>query len=359
MRHGQGTRYNADVHDALAIIKKYNADQEIAEAPYSIGQRVGDTVKGVVPGGMGRMAKGRKESGKMANDVNKQWQSHLGKKGLKDQNAATVQDLSDFIERLAPGTDASAFYQQTGINATDPASTVPKKSQEAIILALAQSMNAGGGGGGTASTAPTATSGGAASAQAGVDFAKRAGGKKAPAVDTDGDGVDDVSGTTIEPQVDTNKDGKDDATGEPITDPTDPTDPTPQVDTNKDGKDDNTGEPIAATPEPEEPADPNDPNTNRVLSPTEVQGPKGQAWKKDTTGQWKKSVHPFTSATPELAAELDKILSSGTKPDAKQTELINFVKAMDDQQRQELKKLIQKTAGTASRTGSRKAGGAQ
>ena len=331
MRHGQGTRYNADVHDALAIIKKYNADQEIAEAPYSIGQRVGDTVKGVVPGGMGRMAKGRKESGKMANDVNKQWQSHLGKKGLKDQNAATVQDLSDFIERLAPGTDASAFYQQTGINATDPASTVPKKSQEAIILALAQSMNAGGGGGGTASTAPTATSGGAASAQAGVDFAKRAGGKKAPAVDTDGDGVDDVSGTTIEPQVDTNKDGKDD----------------------------NTGEPIAATPEPEEPADPNDPNTNRVLSPTEVQGPKGQAWKKDTTGQWKKSVHPFTSATPELAAELDKILSSGTKPDAKQTELINFVKAMDDQQRQELKKLIQKTAGTASRTGSRKAGGAQ
>ena len=331
MRHGQGTRYNADVHDALAIIKKYNADQEIAEAPYSIGQRVGDTVKGVVPGGMGRMAKGRKESGKMANDVNKQWQSHLGKKGLKDQNAATVQDLSDFIERLAPGTDASAFYQKTGINATDPASTVPKKSQEAIILALAQSMNAGGGGGGTASTAPTATSGGAASAQAGVDFAKRAGGKKAPAVDTDGDGVDDVSGTTIEPQVDTNKDGKDD----------------------------NTGEPIAATPEPEEPADPNDPNTNRVLSPTEVQGPKGQAWKKDTTGQWKKSVHPFTSATPELAAELDKILSSGTKPDAKQTELINFVKAMDDQQRQELKKLIQKTAGTASRTGSRKAGGAQ
>ena len=71
MRHGQGTRYNTDVHDALSVIKKYNANQEIDEAPYSIGQRVGDTVKGVVPGGMGRMAKGRKESGKMANDVNK------------------------------------------------------------------------------------------------------------------------------------------------------------------------------------------------------------------------------------------------------------------------------------------------
>ena len=83
MRHGQGTRYNTDVHDALSVIKKYNANQEIDEAPYSLGQRALDTGKSWVPlsrdpGGMRRMAKGRKDSGNLANDVNKQWQTHLG-----------------------------------------------------------------------------------------------------------------------------------------------------------------------------------------------------------------------------------------------------------------------------------------
>ncbi len=184
MRHGQGTRYNTDVHNAVSTIKKYNADQEIDEAPYGIGQRVGDTLKGFVPGGMGRMAKGRKESGKMANELNKQWQSHLGKKGLKDQSAATVQDLSDFIERLAPGTNASAFYQKAGISAENPASVVPKKSQEAIILSLAQSMNAQVPRGGTTTdttdtTGTTGTTDAGSKAQSAVDFAKRATGAKA------------------------------------------------------------------------------------------------------------------------------------------------------------------------------------
>ena len=342
MRHGQGTRDNADVHDALAIIKKYNADQEIAEAPYSIGQRVGDTVKGVVPGGMGRMAKGRKESGKMANDVNKQWQSHLGKQGHKNQNTATVQDLSDFIEQLAPGTDASAFYQKAGIAATDPASVIPKDSQEKIILALAQSMNAGGGGTATTPATTTTTALGGA-AQTGVDFVKRAGGKKAPAIDKDGDGIDDVSGTNIEPQVDTNKDGKDDATGEPITDPTTTTTPAGAETPGAPGAPGAEGEPgVDGAPGAEEPADPADPNTNKVLSqdPPEVQGPKGLAWKKDTAGQWKKSVHPFTSATPELAVELDKILSSGTKPDVKQAEIIDFISNLKNAQRTQLRKYI-------------------
>ena len=85
-----------------------------------------------------------------------------------------------------------------------------------------------------------------------------------------------------------------------------------------------------------------DPNTNKVLSldPPEVQGPKGIAWKKDTTGQWKKSVHPFTSATPELAAELDKILAGGMKPNAKQAELIDFVSKLTNAQKTQLKDYI-------------------
>ena len=55
MRHGQGTKHNTDVHDALSIIKKYNANQEIDEAPYSLGQRVGDTVKAIFKEYLGSM----------------------------------------------------------------------------------------------------------------------------------------------------------------------------------------------------------------------------------------------------------------------------------------------------------------
>ena len=337
MRHGQGTRYNTDVHNAVSTIKKYNADQELDEAPYSLGQRAGDTLKGFVPGGMGRMAKGRKESGKMANELNKQWQSHLGKKGLKDQSAATVQDLSDFIERLAPGTNASAFYQKAGISAENPASVVPKKSQEAIILSLAQSMNAQVPGGGTTTTGTTGTTDAGSKAQSAVDFAKRATGAKAKttgAPETGGTagtaGTTGTTGTTGTPGT-TGKPGTPGTTGKPGTPGADGKPGTP-------GADGKPGEP-GADGTPEKPADP---NTNRVLStdPPEVQGPKGVAWKKGADGQWKKSVHPFTSADTTMAAELDKILAGGMKPNAKQAEIIDFVSNLKNAQKTELRKYI-------------------
>ena len=332
MRHGQGTRYNTDVHDALSVIKKYNANQEIDEAPYSLGQRALDTGKSWVPlsrdpGGMRRMAKGRKDSGNLANDVNKQWQTHLGKAGHMNQDAVTIKDLSDFIERTWPGTDPSAFYKKVGIVATNDDSIIPKKSQEKVILSLAQSVNSAGGGS-TADATSTAT-----------------GGPKNKPVDKNRDGIDDVTNMPVAPDGggglgDKARSGVDlaksatsskSAGGPPdTTDTTDPTD-TPTSD---------------------------DPNTNKVLSldPPEVQGPKGIAWKKGTDGRWKMSVHPFKIADPKLVPELDKILSGGTpaaKPNAKQAELINFVTALDDRRRTELKNIILDMASKVPAVGGR------
>ena len=96
------------------------------------------------------------------------------------------------------------------------------------------------------------------------------------------------------------------------------------------------------------------PNTNRVLStdPPEVQGPKGVAWKKGADGQWKKSVHPFTSADTTMAAELDKILAGGMKPNAKQAEIIDFVSNLKNAQKTELRNYIRNAmSGRAKKVG--------
>ena len=92
MRHGQGTKDNADVHRALNIVKYYNVSQEVDEAPYSAWSNVKDTARKAATlgfGGGAAMARGRKESGKLANQLNKQWQYIMGKKGFKDANQAT------------------------------------------------------------------------------------------------------------------------------------------------------------------------------------------------------------------------------------------------------------------------------
>ena len=73
----KGSRYNADVHNALEIMNKFEKSQTVDEAPYSMMNRVKDATKGIVPGSMNRMAKGRVASGRLANDLNKQYQSFL------------------------------------------------------------------------------------------------------------------------------------------------------------------------------------------------------------------------------------------------------------------------------------------
>ena len=139
MKNGHGTKYNADVHNALAIIKKYNAGQEIDEAPYGMGANIADTARRMATLGFGkgaRMAKGRKSSGKIANQINKDWEELLGKKGYDAPEKATVQDMRDYIEQLRPGTDADAFFKKAGVTATTPTTTLMTKSQDAILLSL-------------------------------------------------------------------------------------------------------------------------------------------------------------------------------------------------------------------------------
>ena len=98
MRHGQGTKYNTDVHNALDVIKKYNADQEIDEAPYNLGgARAKDWATSKLGG---KMAKGRHGAGKLANQVNKEWQTFMGTKGYNNAEEATIKDLDDFIQKI-------------------------------------------------------------------------------------------------------------------------------------------------------------------------------------------------------------------------------------------------------------------
>ena len=78
-----GARDNADVHKALEIVKQYNkprTPRTVDEAPYSMVSRVKDATKGIVPGSMNRMAKGRVGAGRLANDLNKQYQTFLGQR---------------------------------------------------------------------------------------------------------------------------------------------------------------------------------------------------------------------------------------------------------------------------------------
>mgnify|MGYP000933961134 CR=1 FL=1 len=99
MRHGQGTRYNTDVHNAVGTIKKYNADQELDEAPYKLGARAKDWTTGKLGGmiGKGQMAKSRHSAGKFTNKVNDDWQTFMGALGYQNAEQATIKDLNDFI----------------------------------------------------------------------------------------------------------------------------------------------------------------------------------------------------------------------------------------------------------------------
>ena len=93
MRHGQGTRYNTDVHNAVSTIKKYNADQELDEKPYKMGKaRAGDWAMSKLGS---KMAKGRHGAGKLANQVNDEWQTFMGTKGYNNAEEATIKDFNE------------------------------------------------------------------------------------------------------------------------------------------------------------------------------------------------------------------------------------------------------------------------
>jgi len=146
MNHGQGTRNNADVHRALSIVQQYNTSQEVDEAPYSAWSNVKDTARQAATlgfGGGARMAKGRKESGKLANQLNKQWQYIMGKKGFKDANQATIGDLKGYISNVAPNVKAEPFFAKAKVEGNDE-TPLPSTMQDQILLSVAQGLNQAG-----------------------------------------------------------------------------------------------------------------------------------------------------------------------------------------------------------------------
>jgi hypothetical protein len=207
MRHGQGTKYNTDVHNAVGTIKKYNADQEIDEAPYKLGgARAKDWATSKLGG---KMAKGRHGAGKLANQVNKEWQTFMGTKGYNNAEEATIKDLSDFIEKLRPGTDSKAFFDKAGLTSAGPQVTLTTDQQDAVVGDLGAALAAQGAGqepagdGAAGATGGTGATGGAGSAtRSAADIARGASG-----------------GTRTDPSVG--------AAGDPPTTPTTPTTPTP------------------------------------------------------------------------------------------------------------------------------------
>ena len=93
MRHGQGTRYNTDVHNAVGTIKKYNADQELDEAPYKLGgARAKDWAMSKLGG---KMAKGYSKGGPkmmkaMGGKMAKGYSKGTGKGGVKTMTVAQL-----------------------------------------------------------------------------------------------------------------------------------------------------------------------------------------------------------------------------------------------------------------------------
>ena len=144
MRHGQGTRYNTDVHNAVSTIKKYNADQKLDEAPYKLGgARAKDWAMSKLGG---KMSKGRHGAGKLSNQVNDEWQTFMGTKGYNNAEQATIKDLSDFIEKLRPGTDSKAFFDKAGLTNAGPQVTLTTDQQDKVVGELGAALAAQGAG---------------------------------------------------------------------------------------------------------------------------------------------------------------------------------------------------------------------
>jgi hypothetical protein len=155
-------RSNDDIYRALNVVRQFNSHQQtVDEAPYGLGARAADTVKRVNPFSKGGriMAKNRKQSGNLANQVNDEWRALLGKKGYAKQAMGTVQDLRDFVQSKAPGTDADAFLDNAGIPTATADAPVPVKLQDKFLLSIGQAMNAAGAGGTTGTTGTADTTG--------------------------------------------------------------------------------------------------------------------------------------------------------------------------------------------------------
>lgn len=216
-------RSNDDIYRALNVVRQFNSHQQaVDEAPYGLGARAADTVKRINPFSKGGriMAKHRKQSGNLANQVSDEWIALLGKKGYAKQAMGTVQDLRDFVQSKAPGTDVDAFLDQAGIPTATADAPVPVKLQDKFLLSIGQAMNAAGatGAGSTTSTTGTTDTGGGgsgsrkggardAAALAG-DATSRKGTRREPVGSTPGvdgvpraSGVDGASGETPAPSA--------------------------------------------------------------------------------------------------------------------------------------------------------------
>ena len=208
MRHGQGTRYNTDVHNAVGTIKKYNADQELDEAPYKLGgARAKDWAMSKLGG---KMSKGRHGAGKLSNQVNDEWQTFMGTKGYNDAEQATIKDLSDFIEKLRPGTDSKAFFDKAGLTNAGPQVTLTTDQQDKVVGELGAALAAQGAGqepaddrAAGAAGAAGATGGIGSSTQSAVDFAKRATAGTRGGSDTDSDTPTPTQATPTPPPAKT------------------------------------------------------------------------------------------------------------------------------------------------------------
>ncbi len=155
-------RSNDDIYRALNVVRQFNSHQQaVDEAPYGLGSRAADTMKRINPFSKGGriMAKNRKQSGNLANQVNDEWRALLGKKGYAKQAMGTVQDLRDFVQSKAPGTDVDAFLDKAGIPTATADAPVPIKLQDKFLLSIGQAMNAAGAGGTTGTTGTADTTG--------------------------------------------------------------------------------------------------------------------------------------------------------------------------------------------------------
>jgi len=145
------TKYNADVHKSLRIIKEYNAGQEkLDEAPYGAWASAKDALRSKVSGplGLGRdgadRAAGRREAGQLANTINRQWQKYLGSQGTEPKDAKP-QQLKDFVAQYYSNADFDAIVKQLSPAGAilkqfqdNPSTPVSTDQQNQILMGIAQ-----------------------------------------------------------------------------------------------------------------------------------------------------------------------------------------------------------------------------
>ncbi len=130
------TKYNADIYSTLEVLK--DAELKIYESPYKVGAQFKDIAKGMIPGSSNRLAKGRIMAGRLANNINKEYQIYLGHKGYTKQAQQKIEDLINFFDQH--NIDVNEYLKKINLKNYELTDHLTKKQTNKIMLLVSYNL---------------------------------------------------------------------------------------------------------------------------------------------------------------------------------------------------------------------------